>query len=196
MSTPHWSIRTARTIYQDPWLRIRGYEVINPNGGAGHYAILSPKTLAIAVVPIDSDGCVRLVSQPRFATGGYSWELPAGGGDPHLDPLIGAQRELREETGCTASNWQQILHFQMSNSLSDEIAFGFLATGLSEGDATPDEMEHLTPLHLPFAEAMKWATDGRIQHGLTIILLLRVYQMAKDGMLDEDLTALILARSS
>ncbi len=51
--------------------------------------------------------------------------------------LEGARRELLEETGVTAADWRELARIHLSNSVSDELAVLFLATGLTHGVGDP-----------------------------------------------------------
>src|ERR1700759_3945868 len=117
-----WKIISEKPVYDNRWIGVTEFDVINPGGGKGIYGKVHFKHLAIGVLPIDEDGNTYLVGQYRFTVGGYSWEVPEGGGMPGEDPLVGAQRELIEETGLVASEWRQVLTMHLSNSVTDEFA--------------------------------------------------------------------------
>jgi 8-oxo-dGTP pyrophosphatase MutT (NUDIX family) len=113
----------------------------------------------------------------------YSWEIPEGGG-PHADAaLASAQRELREETGLTATNWRELQRMHLSNSVSDELALIYLATDLRNGDASPEATEDLALWHLPLQEATELVHSGAITDSLTVAGLLRVEVMQLRGEL-------------
>ena len=94
--------------------------------------------------------------------------MPAG-----ESPLDGARRELREETGIAAADWIELSRSHLSNSVSDEEAVLFLATGLTHGVATPDGTESLVVRWIPFDEALAMTMDGRITDAMTIIAVQR-----------------------
>ena len=148
-------------------------DVINFCGGPSIYGVVHYKNLALAILPVDAEGNTWLVGQYRYPIDRYSWEIPEGGGDPAIEPVISAQRELREETGIEASTWRLLLHMELSNSISDELAYIYLATGLSFGEATPEETEQLMLRKLPLAEAIEMVLDGRITDALSVAALLR-----------------------
>ena len=168
------------------------YDAIAPTGRPATYGVVHMKNFAIAVLPLHDDGTVTLVGQNRFVFADYSWEIPEGGGPRDEDPLHAAQRELREETGLEAADWRQILQVQLSNSLTDEQAFGFLATGLTSTHTEPDETEDLAIVRAPFGEALEAAMAGHIVDALTVAMLLRLHHMASKGELAGDLARVVL----
>ena len=70
-----------KRIYDNPWIGVTEYDVLNPSGGKGIYGKVFFKNLAIGAVPLDGDGYTWLVGQYRFPLDRYSWEIPEGGGD-------------------------------------------------------------------------------------------------------------------
>lgn len=177
-----WRRMAERPVYDNPWLSLSEFDAIAPTGTPAIYGLVHMKNHGIAILPLHDDGTVTLVGQNRFALG-YSWEIPEGGGPLADDPLAGARRELREEAGLEAADWRLILTLQLSNSLTDERAFGYLATGLSAVECDPDETEDLAVARVPFAEALAAAMDGKIEDALTVAMLLRAYHMASKGEL-------------
>jgi 8-oxo-dGTP pyrophosphatase MutT (NUDIX family) len=170
------------------------HEAIAPTGRPAQYGLIGFKNVATAILPLHDDGTVTLVGQSRFAHSDYSWEIPEGGAPLGEDPLDGAKRELAEETGLQAREWRQILQVQLSNSVTDERAVGYLALGLSnsEGGEHGDDTEALTLVRAPFREALDVALDGHLKDVLTVAMLLRVYHMAREGGLPDALTRVML----
>jgi 8-oxo-dGTP pyrophosphatase MutT (NUDIX family) len=194
---PHgepWGVTSAKVVYDNPWINVTEHQAVAPTGHPALYGKVSFKNQAIGVVPLHADGTVTLVGQARFPRGNYSWEIPEGGAPMGEDPLDGAKRELAEEVGLVAADWRPILTMELSNSISDEVAHGFLALDLSSTKAEPDETEDLAVARVPFAQALDAAVAGRMPDSLTVALLLRVHHMAVVGELPADLAALVLAR--
>jgi 8-oxo-dGTP pyrophosphatase MutT (NUDIX family) len=182
-----WRVLSTRPVYDNPWISVVEHQVLTPAGTPGLYGIVSPKKLALGVVPFTDDGKIVLVGQYRFALNAYSWEIPEGGGDKAVPPQQSAARELKEETGYTASNWQEILRLHLSNSVCDEMAVSFLAWNLVPGEAIPDETELLSLRHVPFAEALGMVMDGTITDAITVASLLKVKALASQGNLPDAL---------
>lgn len=189
-----WKRIAERPVFENPWIKVTEHDALAPTGRPAHYGVVSFKNLAIAVLPIHDDGAIILVGQNRFALADYSWELPEGGSPLAEDPLEGAKRELAEETGLVAAHWQEVLRAQLSNSVTDERAIGYIATGLASGGHAheADETEDLAMVRVPFREALEAALAGHIQDMLTLAMLLRAYHMAREGALPGALARLML----
>lgn len=129
---------------------------------------------AVAVVALLEDGRVLLECQYRYALGRDLIELPAGKLEPGEPPLETAKRELLEETGYVAARWIRLGLIHNAIGYSDEAIEIWLAEGLEEREATPDEGEFLEVLALPLGQALAMARDGRITDVKTIVGLLWV----------------------
>ena len=171
-----WKKLSSKKIYDNPWISVFEDEVINPGGGQSQYGVVHFKNKAIAIVPLDDDGNTWLVGQERYTLGTYTWELPMGGAADGEEPIEAARRELKEETGLTASRWSQILRLHVSNSITDEEGFVFIAQDLEEGAPDFDETEDLQIQKLPLAEALAMVSCGEITDAMTVAALLFVNQ--------------------
>lgn len=176
-----WKVLAERKIYDNPWIGVTEYDVINPGGGKGIYGKIHYKGLAIGVLPIDAEGYVWLVGQYRFVLDAYSWEIPEGGGDPDIAPVESAQRELEEETGLVAADWSLLMEMHLSNSVSDEHAYVFLARDLRQREARPEETEQLVIRRLPFEEAYMLVEKGAITDSMSVAAILKVKLMQLNG---------------
>lgn len=169
-----WTTLASREIYDNPWIQLTERQVINPRGGRGIYGVVHFKSRAIGIVPVDDSGHTYLVGQFRYSLERYSWEIPMGGCPLDESSLVAAQRELQEETGLSATRWRHLLFLHTSNSVTDEAGEVFLAEGLTEGEAAPEETELLKVWRLPLAEAIAMALDGRITDAISVAALLRL----------------------
>ena len=171
-----WKTLSTRDVYENPWIHVRHDEVIRPDGQPGIYGVVHYKNKAIAVLPIDDEGYTYLVGQYRYTLDIYSWEIPEGGCPEGEEPLEAAKRELLEETGLTAEHWTQLGTAHLSNSVSDEGAILFLATGLTQGEAQPEGTEKLEVRRMEFAEALRMVMTGEITDSLAVMTILHYAQ--------------------
>ncbi|WP_417497932.1 NUDIX domain-containing protein [Maricaulis sp.] len=189
-----WTIHDERTVFESPWMQVREFDVTRPDGKPGVYGVMSPRNLALAILPVHADGTITLVGQHRFPLDRYSWEIPEGGGPLGEDAMDGARRELKEETGLAADHWHEILQLDLSNSITDERAIGYLATGLHPGEPEPEGTEVLLTRSPHFLDALDEAMSGQITDALTVAMLLRAYYMAQQGLLAAGLADVMLRR--
>jgi len=136
------------------------YQIVRHPGGA-------------AVLPLHEDGSVTLIKQLRPAVGEFLLELPAGRLAPGEDPKLAAGRELVEETGLSAARLESLGVLHSSPGVFDEVIHLYLATGLTQGEAEPEDYEEISCVRLPLAEALRMAEEGAITDGKTVTALLR-----------------------
>lgn len=178
-----WKITSEKTIYNNPWINVTEYQVINPSGNPGIYGKVHFKNLAIGVIPLDEELNTYLVGQYRFALDQYSWEMPEGGSPEGTDPLESAKRELLEETGLKASQWVEIQRMHLSNSVSDELCIIYLARDLTQFEAEPEDTEQLIVNKVPFAEVYRMVCSGEITDSVTVAAVLKVQLLLLENRL-------------
>ena len=100
---------------------------------------------AVAIVPVLEDGRVVLVKQCRYPLRTLLWEIPAGKLDhgEAEDPDECAKRELSEETGYEAQEWQRLVSIATTPGFSDEIIHLYKASGLKQYAQHTDEDEFI-----------------------------------------------------
>ncbi|NOT75915.1 MAG: NUDIX hydrolase [Cyclobacteriaceae bacterium] len=173
-----WQTLSSAEKYDNAWISVTEFQVITPGGKPGIYGKVHFKNKAIGIIALDEQDNIWLVGQHRYPLNEWSWEIPEGGGPVTGDVLESAKRELKEETGLTATRWTQIIRTHLSNSVSDEEGFVFLAEGLTHGTKELEDSEADMKLQkLPFAEALKMVLDGKITDSLSMIGILKVARM-------------------
>ncbi len=133
---------------------------------------------AVAIVALDEDGWVTLLRQYRHPLRRRMMELPAGKLDiDGEEPLAAAQRELAEEAGLAAQQWDLLTTFQNSGGWTDEYTLVYLATGIRQV-APPDGFEaeaeesEIETLRMPLADAVRLVQTSEITDAKTVIGLL------------------------
>src|SRR5512133_2990384 len=134
---------SSRVAYCGPVFHVTTDYVQEPGGISSRRDVVRHQG-SVVIMAVDDTGKepkVLLARQYRHAAGRYLWELPAGRIDEGEDALTGAKRELIEETGISARQWKRALFFWVSPGFLDETMAVYLATGLKQGEATPEEDE-------------------------------------------------------
>jgi 8-oxo-dGTP pyrophosphatase MutT (NUDIX family) len=179
----NWKTQEIQERYDTPWINVSHRQVIAPTGTPGIYGHVHFKNKAIGIIPIDADGNTWLVGQARYTLQTFAWEIPEGGAPHGESVLAAAQRELQEETGVHARRWTSVLKQHASNSVTDEVAYAFVAQDLRMGETAPDETEELTLARVSLDDAINMAMDGTISDGLAMSALLKVGLMMSRGEL-------------
>ncbi len=173
-TTNPWTTLSSKPVYDNNWISVREDQIVNPSGGKGIYGVVHFKSSAVGIIPLDENGNTWLVGQYRYALSEYSWEIPEGGVPLGKDVLEGAKRELREETGIIAEDWQDILRLAVSNSVTDQWAIIYLARKLSFVETEPEETEALHVRKVRFQEAFQMVLDGKITDAMSVAGILKL----------------------
>lgn len=172
-----WLIKTTQVKYDNPWIRVDEHQVVNPAGNPGIYGVVHFKNIAVAVIPLDENNNTWIVGQYRFPHHRYEWEIPEGGCPEGSTPLETAKRELLEECGLLAENFEMILEMQLSNSGTDEVSYTFVARGITITQSEPEETEVLQIKKIPFEELYQMVLGNEIRDALTIASVLKLKTM-------------------
>lgn len=184
---PPWTLVQAETVFDCPYFLTRKDRVKDGRGRPHHYYHVRMKNFGIAVLPIDRKGRTILVGQQRYLLDRFTWEVVRGGGPRDLPVLDSARKELEEETGCRADYWLELFRASASPGVTDEFAVGFVAWGLHEGEAQPDENEELLQRCIPFAEVVSMVLSGAITDLASSTLVLALQLRLERGELPTDL---------
>lgn len=146
---------------QLPNREILAMEIVRHPGGA-------------VIVALNSQNQVALLRQFRHAAGGWIWEFPAGTIEAGESPQQTAERELHEEAGCRASNWQSLGSTWPAPGFCTERLHIFMATDLSLQPAEPQPHEFIEIHWKPVSEVLEMARHGEINDAKTIVALFRM----------------------
>jgi ADP-ribose pyrophosphatase len=132
----------SRTVYSNRWLTLREDRIRLADGSESIYGVVEKPPFAL-VVPWDGER-LHLVGQWRYTVQRFCWEFPQGAleGRPDAPMDEVARTELAEETGLRAGAVEQIGELYAAYGYSSQSYFVFLATGLTQGEASPEPEEH------------------------------------------------------
>ena len=158
---------SSEKVFDGALLHIEHWQVRLPDGRTALREV-ARHIGAVAVVPVDDEGCVTVVYQYRPAIGRVMLEIPAGKLDTaDEDRLEAARRELREETGLTADSWTRLADIVPSPGYLTERITLFLAKGLKQGETDPDDDEFLNVERIPLKELVERVMRGEIEDAKT-----------------------------
>ncbi|HLH06686.1 MAG TPA: NUDIX hydrolase [Terriglobales bacterium] len=174
-------ILSSRVVFRGPLFQITSDQVKEPSGVTARRDIVRhPGSVVIIAVQDGPKIHVRgaksrnfephvlLEWQYRYAANQFMWEVPAGRIDEGEEELPAAKRELLEETGYSAKKWKRVLFYYPSPGFMDETMAVYLATGLTAGQATPEEDESIAHRFFPVSKVASMILRGIIRDGKTI----------------------------
>ncbi len=176
-----WTTKSSTAVYANPWIEVTEHQVVRPDGQDGIYGVVHFKNIGVGVLPVDDEGYIYLVGQYRYPLDIYSWEIPEGGCPEGEDTLSAAKRELLEETGMSATNWKHFGGFHLSNSVTDEIAHIYLATGLTAGTPQPDGTEVIAYKRIAFDQALNMVLSREITDAISVMAILLYSRLTDVG---------------
>jgi ADP-ribose pyrophosphatase len=169
------TLLTTQQVYKGGFLDVRRDTVQLPNGkSTSREYVVHPG--ACVVIPLLDNGDVILEKQFRYPVGREMIEFPAGKLDPNEDPLICALRELREETGYSASEWAYAGCMHLAIAYSTEVIHIYFARGLVLGERDLDDGEFLDVFTVPAQQLIAWCADGTVTDAKTVTCALHLQQ--------------------
>jgi ADP-ribose pyrophosphatase len=174
-------VLSSREAYRGPVFTVTTDDVLEPSGVRARRDVVR-HTGSVVVLAVDNtlaEPQVLVERQYRHAAGRYLYELPAGRIDPGESELSAAKRELIEETGYAAGKWKRVLRFWASPGFVAETMSVYLATGLIQGIAEPEQDEVIEIRLLPLKKAVAMVLTGRIQDAKTIAGVLWLNQQSR-----------------
>ena len=183
MADPHqYRVVSSEQVYEGRVISLRKDTVAMPGGGDSVREVVTHPG-AVAVVALDDDDNVVLLSQYRHPVGRHLWELPAGLRDADGEPpLETAKRELAEEALLAAERWSLLTTTYSTPGFCDEAVLVYLAEELSDverpaGFTVEHEEADMTLARVPLADAVQRIFDGDIRNALAVIGLFAAAQL-------------------
>ena len=162
-------IISSREVYQCKLFRVTEDRAVDHKSGFQIERSVVRHVGSAVMMAVDQKKRVLLVRQYRLPAEKYLWELPAGRLDSGEKPLQAARRELAEETGYRARTWTKLASFWVSPGYVQERMTIFLATDLTEGQATPMDDEQIESRWFTRKEMTEMIYSGKIEDAKTMI---------------------------
>lgn len=166
----------GKQVYDGVIVNVRMDQVELPNGKTAPREIVDHPG-AVAVLPLDEDNNVIMVTQYRYAFEEEMLEIPAGKLNPGEDPWACALRELKEETGYVPGELLPLGASYSSPGFCTEVIHLYLARYLQQGEATPDEDEFLKVEKVPLDELIDRILQDEIRDSKTVAAALKAKMM-------------------
>ncbi|MBI2327741.1 NUDIX hydrolase [Candidatus Curtissbacteria bacterium] len=178
-STKFWKTIRKQIVYRDKWHNLRRDIVIKPDGKRGVYSFLDHGD-GVAIAALEKDQ-IYLVKEWKYPVNQKVLTVICGGIEKGESPLESAKRELQEEAGLLAKNWQSLGYFYTSPGTVSEKAFVFLATALNKIKATPNPTEHLEIVKIPFKKSLELVMESKITDSYAVAAILKTYKYLQES---------------
>ncbi len=161
-------------VFKGRIIKVRVDDALLPNGATATREVIEHNG-GVCVVPLTAENEVLMVEQFRYPYSEVVLEIPAGKRDGDEEPLTCGIRELKEETGAVAKNFEYLGELYPSPGYCGEIIHMYLATDLDFGETYPDEDEFLNLKKIPLKTAVDMVLKGEIKDAKTQTALLKVW---------------------
>jgi ADP-ribose pyrophosphatase len=163
---------SSKLSYEGPLFRVYTDEIVE-NGREVTRDVVRHNG-SIVILAIDDtkskrDPLIVMERQYRHAAKEYLLEVPAGKMEAGEDALVGAKRELLEETGYRAKRWRKMVRYFASPGFLGEFMQVFIADGLTAGTAQPEYDEQLEIELIPLSKLLGMIDEGKVHDGKTLI---------------------------
>jgi len=160
-----WSVLSSQVLlHRSPWLKVTEQRCLLPNGCIIEDYLLAEGREVAMIFPFTSDGQVVLVEQYKHGCQRVLWDLPAGYVDAEdATILAAAQRELSEETGCSADDWTHLASLHPDPTRSGNLFHFYLAAGVRQTNSQHlDDTEEITIRQVPVSDLHRPLAQGKI----------------------------------
>lgn len=166
----------SRRAYSGKVINVDIDTVRFPNGSTGELEMVrhpgASAVIPFLTDPFSDDPQILLVKQFRHAADDFIYEIPAGKLDGDEDPRVCAERELREETGCSAERIEHLCTFFTTPGFTDERIHAFMATGLTRGDTAHEKDEFMSLETVRLSHALDLIRTGELKDAKSCLALL------------------------
>ena len=173
-----WIVTDSKTVYQNPWIKVREDKVIRPDKKPGIFGVIEQKG-GISVIPMDAQGNIYLTREYHYAVERITTEAISGGIDGKESKLRAAKRELKEETGLVAKKWTYLGIIDPFTTILVSPNHMYLAEDLAHGKSEQEGTEQIRVIKITFAKAVKMVMNSEITHGASSVAILKIQELGR-----------------
>lgn len=172
-----WKVLGSRTVYKNPWVRVREDKVIRPDGKRGIFGVVS-MVAGVSVLPMDRKGNVYVTKEYHYGVGRVTIEAISGAIEKNETGLQAAKRELKEEAGLIAKKWVYLGSVDPFTTVVVSSNHLYLAKDLIQSEDSQEKTEKIKIIKVPFKKVFDWVIKSKITHSATVALVLKVKEIS------------------
>ncbi len=158
---------SSEHIYKGKIIEVKVDTVAMPEGKTAARELVKHPG-GVGVIAVTEEDEIILVKQFRKPLDAAIYEIPAGKLDPGEGHEVCGKRELEEETGLKAKNFEYLGFIYPSPGFTDEVTHMYLATGLYAGVIHPDQDEYLDIEKVKIDHVRKMIMNNEINDAKTV----------------------------
>lgn len=174
-----WKRFASRNVYSNSWISVYEDQIELPTGHRTIYGFMEPKNNFVGIVPFLDARTVLLIRQYRYLQDEVTWEIPSGSIEGEETPEQAAQRELQEEVGYQARQFELVNIMRSNKALMRDKGYIFLAHSLTPAPAESDPTEEFNIVPVSLKKAIEMVKKFEITDCVSIIGLLFAAEQRK-----------------
>lgn len=170
---------SKKIVFKSKFFNVISQKIVLPNGLQRTYDVVERRP-TVVVFPLTEKNEIYLISQYRYLFGKEIIEAVAGHIEEGEKSLATAKRELKEETGISALQWEELVRVESSASVIKSTVHLFLAKDLELKEASPDKSEDIELFKMTLDEAVKKVMTNEIISSSTMLGLMILDKLKKE----------------
>jgi len=174
-----WRIIDSTYLHRDKWLTLRADTCETEDGVRIAPYYVQETHDWVHIIALNDENGVLINEQYRHGTQQVCMELPGGGVEPGETPLVAAQRELLEETGCRARQWIELPASFPNPAGLTNVVHPFLALGVEQVKHQElDPGEEISCSFIPASQLFELIRTGEFRQAMQIGSLMVAFERA------------------
>lgn len=170
----HWKTISSKEVFSHPRISFLEDRVLLPNGEEVDYLRRKDTGTAGVTIIAKKDGMILLSQEYSYPPDAVLYQFPGGGVNAGEDPEVGADRELREETGYSAKRYTFLGKYYDDNRRSAEFMYAYIAEEITENPLSTGDMEEEI--------TSDWYTESKIEEMMRDGSIVNVHALAAWGL--------------
>ena len=177
-----WKLVSQKSVFRTKLFTVKAVNFVNKNGKNKIYYNVE-RAPAVSIFPLTDSYEIYLISQYRYMLESTVLEAVSGYIEKKETIIAAAKRELMEETGIVAHQWEELSRIEMAASVFSGRVNLLLAKNLYIGKKSLDDDEEISLVKMPLMQAVEKVMLGEINHAASVIGILLLDKLKREKKL-------------